>query len=107
MLTIQNCQGTLQKAVKAYGDEKQMNMAVEEMAELIVEINHLRRGRSTVFKMCEEVADVMIMMEQLKIIVQRLMNEHGDNQQYFQKVVDYKLKRLKERVHSIDEELIR
>lgn len=53
-------------AVETFGEEPQMRQAVEEMAELIVAINHKIRGRES--NIPEEIADVEIMLEQLKII---------------------------------------
>ena len=54
------------KAIRHYGSEKQIEMAIEEMAELIVAINHGRRGRMQ--GIIEEIADVEIMLMQLKTI---------------------------------------
>lgn len=55
------------KAIKHYGSGKQIEMAIEEMAELIVAINHGRRGRN-LQGIIEEIADVEIMLMQLKTI---------------------------------------
>lgn len=55
------------KAIKHYGNKKQIEMAIEEMAELIVAINHGRRGRN-LQGIIEEIADVEIMLMQLKTI---------------------------------------
>ena len=57
---------TLTTAIKVYGEEKQEQMAIEECAELIQAINHKHRGREN--NIAEEIADVEIMLEQLKII---------------------------------------
>ena len=53
-------------AIKVYGDVAQENVAIEECAELIQAISHKHRGRSN--NIAEEIADVEIMLEQLKII---------------------------------------
>ena len=58
----------LQKAVSVYGTIAQTDMAIEEMGELIVAINHYRRGRVEMDAVKEEIADVMIAMKQLAII---------------------------------------
>lgn len=55
------------EAVKHYGSVKQVEMAIEKMAELIVAINHAKRGRY-VQGIVEEIADVEIMLMQLKTI---------------------------------------
>lgn len=60
---------TCKKAVDTFGKEKQINMAVEEMAELMVALNHWRRGRATKDEVLEEIADSYIMLLQLSIIV--------------------------------------
>lgn len=59
---------TLLNAVKVFGREKQVEMAIEEMGELLVAINQHKRGRVSVEAVQEEIADVKIMVEQLAII---------------------------------------
>lgn len=44
-------------------------MAIEEMGELIVALQHLKRGRIDLHKVAEEVADVSSMMKQMTLIV--------------------------------------
>lgn len=56
-------------AVDTYGKEAQLNQAFEEMAELMVTINHWRRGRAKEDDVLSEIADVAIMCEQLCYIV--------------------------------------
>lgn len=56
----------LKKAISLYGDEAQENQCIEEMAELIQAINKKHRGKA--HNIPEEIADVEIMLEQLKII---------------------------------------
>jgi NTP pyrophosphatase (non-canonical NTP hydrolase) len=56
------------QAVQQWGNEPQLSQATEELAELIVAINHYRRGRVGVIKLAEEVADCFLMLEQIKII---------------------------------------
>lgn len=52
-------------AIKVYGVTDQENMAIEECAELIQAINKKHRGKE--HNIPEEIADVEIMLEQLKI----------------------------------------
>jgi NTP pyrophosphatase (non-canonical NTP hydrolase) len=52
-------------AIKVYGVFNQENMAIEECAELIQAINKKHRGKQ--HNIPEEIADVEIMLEQLKI----------------------------------------
>ena len=56
----------LHRAIEYYGAEHQENMCIEEMAELIQAINKKHRGEP--HNIAEEIADVEIMLEQLKII---------------------------------------
>ena len=56
------------RAVDHYGVEHQYWKAVEEMGELIVEIARRQDKRSPIENLREELADVMIMTEQLRIM---------------------------------------
>ena len=56
------------EAVDVYGVEAQIWMAIEEMAELSNAIAKHRRDRVTREDVCEEIADVAIMMIQLAAI---------------------------------------
>ena len=56
------------KAVDVYGTEAQIWMAIEEMAELLNAISKHRRDRVSREDICEEIADVSIMMIQLAYI---------------------------------------
>lgn len=58
------------RALKTYGRDAQLNQAQEECAELIVAVNHYRRGRKgDVEALAGEIADVQIMMAQLELVV--------------------------------------
>lgn len=54
------------EAVAMFGTTKQIDMAVEEMAELTQALSKFKRGK--IHNVEEEIADVEIMIEQLKII---------------------------------------
>lgn len=56
----------LEDAIKTYGDT-QLIIAIEEMAELQKEIVKHLRGHGDVTHIAEETADVLIMLEQIKI----------------------------------------
>lgn len=56
----------LTAAIEKFGEKKQELKAVEEMCELIVAISHKHFGRE--HNIAEEIADVEIMLEQLKMI---------------------------------------
>lgn len=59
---------TLEAAVDTWGAEAQAKMLLEEMAELQKEICKAWRGRDNTAEIAEEVADVEIMLEQIKLI---------------------------------------
>ena len=57
------------EAIARYGKRHQMEKAVEEMAELTKEIMKNLDGAANMAHLCEEIADVEIMLEQLKLMV--------------------------------------
>lgn len=56
----------LKEAINVYGAEQQENMCIEECAELIQAINKKHRGLDS--NLIEEIADVEITIEYLKLI---------------------------------------
>ena len=78
-------------AIRRYGAEAQERQAVEECAELITAISHRQRGREHNIE--EEIADVEIMLEQLKII-------HCCKDKV-KSIKEFKIKRLYQRVFNI------
>jgi NTP pyrophosphatase (non-canonical NTP hydrolase) len=57
----------LKRIIAAWGDE-QKKIAIEELAELITAILHFERNKISKQDLISEVADVEIMLKQLKII---------------------------------------
>ena len=57
-----------QRAVEAYGKEHQLIICMEEMAELTKELSKNLRGHNNLQQIAEEVADVEVMLEQVKLI---------------------------------------
>lgn len=55
-------------AVKKYGKISQLIMCMEEMAELTKEISKSIRGADNSSAISEEIADIEIMLEQLRVI---------------------------------------
>ena len=55
-------------AVNKYGADSQVKKAIEELAELQVELCHYLCGRGDLSAISEEMADVRIMLAQLLII---------------------------------------
>jgi NTP pyrophosphatase (non-canonical NTP hydrolase) len=81
------------RAINKFGLKRQLDKAVEEAAELIVEVRHFQRGRVGVCKVQEEAADIMIMAEQIR---QALGPEE------FDRIKREKLERLKFRLDRYD-----
>lgn len=57
-----------QRAIDAWGKSSQLIICIEEMAELTKELSKNLRGQDNDLGIAEEVADVEIMLEQLKLI---------------------------------------
>lgn len=57
------------QAVKWFGVEHQIKKAAEELGELIQALMRYSNGEPVIGNVCEEIADVEIMLEQLKIIL--------------------------------------
>ncbi len=81
----------LDDAVALWGIEERMDMLVEECAELIVAVNHFKRNRITQDQLISELADVEIMLDQMRII----FNENGN----IDSAKEGKLERLQETVN--------
>lgn len=64
------------QAVDAFGTPAQIIVAIEECSELIKELSKTLRQKCDIDNISEEMADVQIMLEQLKIIFN---NEHSVN----------------------------
>lgn len=58
----------LKKAIDYYGIAMQLTVAIEEMAELQKELTKAIRGSPCAQNIAEEIADVEIMISQLKLI---------------------------------------
>ena len=76
------------EAIKKYGARSQLLMLVEECNELAVAVLHFLRGRGS-SSVNEEIADVEIMLEQVKMILGKEESE---------KIKREKMLRLKERI---------
>lgn len=80
------------QAIQKWGKVNQMDMCVEECAELIQAINKFKRKVSaeTIKDLCGEIADVEIMCEQMRGVLQK--SGLIDN------IKDEKLQRLNQRI---------
>lgn len=79
------------RAIDHFGVENQIEKAMEEMGELITELARRHSPRADRDKIAEEVADALIMLEQLRII---FGGERVDEQ------VERKLCRLLDRIRE-------
>ncbi|HHV27404.1 MAG TPA: hypothetical protein GXX63_09440 [Tissierellia bacterium] len=78
------------QALDIYGKEAQICMVFEEMAELQKELCKYLRGSEIVGNITEEIADVEIMLEQMRLLF--------DIEKEVEEMKEYKLKRLAERL---------
>lgn len=94
VMTTEERRALLDRAITAYGAPAQMDMAVEEMAELTKALCKVKRvscaaeAKAVLENVVEEMADVQIMLDQLRIIFHRSTEE----------VEEAKLERLKNRL---------
>jgi NTP pyrophosphatase (non-canonical NTP hydrolase) len=59
------------RVLSHFGKDSQLDMMAEECAELIAAINRFRRGRCGKESVIEEIADVMVMLQQMYILFGR------------------------------------
>ncbi len=79
-------------AINKWGHHLQLDMLVEECAELIASVNRLRRGRTKDEAVIEELADVDILIGQMRLVF---------DQAEIDEIKRKKLTRLAERVGLI------
>ncbi len=85
----------LKKAVETCGQGMQVAIAIEEMAELIKELIKNARGGNNERHICEEVADVFIMLSQLEMMFDPQGGEIKKN-------IHNKMTRLKLRLNQLE-----
>lgn len=88
-----NDEDIFQEAVNQWGVEAQFDQVIEECAELIQAIEHVRRGRVDPDKLVEEAVDVELCLFELKYI----LSEYTEN---YKKWWRFKIDRLKERLEK-------
>lgn len=76
-----------EETLHKWGEEAQYDQAVEECAELIAVLKHLRRGRADVTAVAEELADVYLMIGQLVYML---------GEERFTAAIENKVARLRE-----------
>lgn len=80
-------------AIKKNGKEMQLNVIKEELAELLVAINHYERGKCDIIGVVTEIADVYICLEQLNII-------YEISSYLVHKEIEFKIARLAEKIYG-------
>lgn len=81
--------------INLYGDHAQIDMTIEEMSELTKELLKNRRGKENRSQIADEMADVYIMLEQLKFIF-------GVDETELKVNAEFKLQRLNERLNQVN-----
>ena len=89
LVTIEHLK-TLIKLIDKFGD-KQINICIEEMSELIKALCKHTRGNTDIGNIKEEIADVYIMLMQMLLLFEIDTNE-------FLEMVNFKINRTKERL---------
>jgi len=81
------------ECIRQWGVKAQLGIAIEECSELITQLIKLGRevNGSTIDSICDEIADVEIMMFQLRVIFEK--------DELIDSIKEKKLKRLKERLN--------
>lgn len=91
MIPYEERKAVYTEAIDANGIERQVIVAIEEMAELTKELaKSFRPGGTTLEKIVDEIADVTVMTEQLRLI----FNVNTEVQER----IDYKVQRLAQRI---------
>lgn len=67
-VTYEERRATYEVALQRWGEQAQTMMAIEEMSELTKEICKIGRGKADMEALADEIADVTIMLEQLRLI---------------------------------------
>lgn len=85
----------IKKIVDTYDNNIQQVVAMEELAELQKEVSKSIRGKKNKEALIEEMSDVLIMIEQLKLI-------HNISEDDLEEEITFKLIRMNERMEELD-----
>lgn len=108
--TVEECQTAVEKMklnrenllfiINTYGTRPQQDMAIEELSELQKAILKHRRfpNKETERDIIDEIADVSIMLEQLKIIY----SCHKEVEERVDYKIDRQIKRIKKKYNIVD-----
>ena len=93
-ISYEERKATYKVALRKWGIDSQVMMAVEEMSELTKEICKIFRGKGTMDDLADEIADVLITLEQLKFIYEigDMVDDH----------INAKIYRLQERLGMLE-----
>lgn len=80
-------QKIIDQVIRKFGADYQLNIAIEEMSELTKEITKMKRSKGNIKAVTEEIADVYIMLMQVKQI-------YGIDDAQIEKIMTKKLERL-------------
>lgn len=83
--------GLYEAAAETWGTEPQIDMVGEECSELSAEVSRFMRGRSDESDLADEIADVEIMVEQMRVNL---------DEDVIEKAKQSKLKRLRSRLQE-------
>lgn len=88
------------EAIKTFGALPQMVIAIEECSELQKEITKIIREKGDLENLAEEIADVEIMLEQLKLIFalhDKVVTKKGEKIERLKRIIE----KYKEKQHEI------
>lgn len=79
-ITYDERKAVYQEAIERYGVNHQLNKFDEELGEFLAEYGRMRNGTGNYVKFADELADLSIMLEQLRLIygLNDLVCEHMD-----------------------------
>jgi NTP pyrophosphatase (non-canonical NTP hydrolase) len=69
MITFEERKQVYEKALAKWGCKMQATVAIEEMSEVIKEITKMLRGQLDREHMAEEIADAIIVLEQMRMML--------------------------------------
>lgn len=82
-----------QDALQTFGEDAQIRKAIQELTELLLAICHFPEGKCGRDSLVDEIADVTIMCEQLRMI-------YGINDGEVRDRMDYKVGRLSRKIRG-------
>ena len=84
-----------ERALKAWGTEKQVDMMIEEIGELLSALGKCKRGRTKTGPVVEELADLQIVLWQMIILF---------GEDHVKKHIDEKIKRTEAKIEERERE---